>query len=313
MSLTPRYDDIWPPDTPGHTTEPVGSRRKFWIQDYANQDWLLKFPRHGTGEHWAEKVAAEIGRLFGVDTAQVELAWAGDQPVTICRSFLPNEAELENLNSPVFTWFQGSEFLDLAVPDYDVRLIRPNKAHNIKNIIAVVLEMTGDDNHNPMPDSDRMLEAMASYAILDGLIGNTDRHHENWMVILNRDLRMHVAPSYDHASSLGRELRDEHRERILASNRVLDYLKRGRGGVFLDEKRTQAPSPLYLAQLVCRRLRRWRPRLAEEWFGRLNSVPDTEFRSIIDEVPPELMSDMAKEFAHQVVVTSRTEILRSIR
>ena len=126
-------------------------------------------------------------------------------------------------------------------------------------------------------------------------------------------IEMQVSPSYDHASSLGRELDDDKRERFLASNGVLAYLKRGRGGVFLDEKRTHAASPLYLAQLVCRRLRTWKPKLAQEWFERLDSVSVAEFRSIIDRVPPEFMSNTAREFAHQVIVTSRSELLRSIQ
>ena len=60
---------------------------------------------------------------------------------------------------------------------------------------------------------------MASYALLDGLIGNTDRHHENWMVdyiYYQGDQRYKVFPSFDHASSLGRELAEERRRDILS-------------------------------------------------------------------------------------------------
>ena len=35
-------------------------------------------------------------------------------------------------------------------------------------------------------------------------------------------------------------------------------------------------------------------------------------REIIDRVPPEFMCNVAKEFAYQVVITSRAELLRSI-
>ena len=196
-------------------------------------------------------------------------------------------------------------------PAYDVNRVWLNRAHNIKNIIAAIVEIAGVGRTNPMAGWDTMMD-LASYALLDGLVGNTDRHHENWMVAYVEDagdIRMHVSPSFDHASSLGRELVDEHRERILSSNDVLNYLKKGHGGVFVAGTHGRAPSPLRLAQVLCR----WKPRLARTWLDRLNSVPDTEFRSVIDRIPPEFMSDIAKEFAFQVVVTSKVELLRSIR
>lgn len=36
-------------------------------------------------------------------------------------------------------------------------------------------------------------------------------------------------------------------------------------------------------------------------------------RSFVEEVPGEFMSDVAKEFAHRLVVTSRAELVRSMR
>ncbi len=290
-----------------------GTRRKFWVLRPDNQtEWLLKFPRPNTGEHWAEKIAAEIGRMIDVDTARVELARSGAELATICRSFLPAVDDLFDDNGPVALWFHGSEFLELANPGYDVHLVRSNRAHNVKNIIDAVETLTGTSDMNPMPGWDKLIEDLASYALLDGLIGNVDRHHQNWMLAYVEnagDVRLHLAPSFDHASSLGRELLDERREQILSSNGVLGYLRKGRGGVFVDGNRRNAPSPLRLAQLLCR----WRPRLAGTWFERLNSVSDTEIRSIIERVPPKFMSEISKEFAYRVVVTSKIELLRSIR
>ena len=71
--------------------ESRGSRYKLWIAvDNQPNPWLLKFPRAGTGEHWAEKVAAEVGAGIGVICARVELARCGDQLATICESFDPD-------------------------------------------------------------------------------------------------------------------------------------------------------------------------------------------------------------------------------
>ena len=102
-------------------------------------------------------------------------------------------------------------------------------------------------------DPQSILGELASYAILDGLIANTDRHHENWMFFYHLERRSYqLAPSYDHGSSLGRELQDVSRRvsrsrlDILASGRVLNYLLGGAAHVLYTLDRT-----------VRRRRRRW--------------------------------------------------------
>ena len=53
----------------------MGSKPKFWYREPSGQsDWLFKYPQAGTGQHWAEKVAAEVARAIEVPHAAVELA-----------------------------------------------------------------------------------------------------------------------------------------------------------------------------------------------------------------------------------------------
>ena len=309
-----------------------GTRTKFWMQIEGGTDrWLFKIPRGNTGEHWAEKVAAELGCLVGIECAQVELtryvdegglehglhrmdeqeaeqreppSWFG----TICKSFVP-DVQLEDEEHYLF---HGWEVLQWAVESYDTNLRFGQRDHNIKNITVAMADLMAVNTQNSMPHWDRVLEELVSYALLDGLIGNTDRHHENWMiaaVVYSDDMRIRVLPSFDHASSLGRELTDDRRRNILESDGVLRYLKRGRGAVYVDSKHERALSPLRLARLLCR----WRPGFARRTLDQIASASDDEIQKTIQRVPPEFMSDMAKEFACQVVTTSKQELLRSVR
>ena len=192
-----------------------GTRTKFWVQIEEGTDrWLFKIPRRNTGEHWAEKVAAEIGCLVGVECAQVELAryvdeggleyglhgldeqeveqpeppsWLG----TVCKSFVP-DVQLEDEERYLF---HGWEVLQWAVENYDTNLRFGQRDHNIKNIIIALTDLMGANTGNPTPHWDHVLEELVSYALLDGLIGNTDRHHENWMIALvvySGDMRIEV-------------------------------------------------------------------------------------------------------------------------
>ena len=310
-----------------HASERRGTRTKYWVRiDGSADEWLLKIPRAGTGEHWAEKVASEVGRLIGVNCAQVELARYVAQSVfspdtgegrereqgqetlaTICKSFLPVEYDADT----EYDFIHGWEVLQLLIEGYDTNRRFGQRDHNIKNITVTLAQLMGVNSVNPMPLWDHTLEHLASYALLDGFIGNTDRHHENWMiafVIESGNGFIETMPSYDHASSLGRELSDDKRLRILESNGVLRYLQLGRGGVYVDNRRKHALSPLRLARLLCR----WRPGFMHRTLDRIDNVSELQIRTVIERVPAEFMSDIAKEFACQVVLTSKQELLRSI-
>ena len=140
------------------------------------------------------------------------------QLATICRSFLSDEQGAAWAGSALHGW----EVLQFEVPDYDAERVREQRDHNIKNIARVLFELTTDHQTNPMPRWERRLEQVVSYALLDGLIGNTDGDHENWMVAYvqeGNDTGIKSMPSFDHASSLGRELTDDRRRQYLESTR----------------------------------------------------------------------------------------------
>ena len=47
--------------------EDMGSKQKFWYRRADEQEpaWLFKYPQANTGQHWAEKIAAEIAQAPG--------------------------------------------------------------------------------------------------------------------------------------------------------------------------------------------------------------------------------------------------------
>ena len=282
--------------------EQVGSREKFWTVGPDGELWLYKKPRPTNhGEVWSEKVAAGIGHLIGVSCAEVQLAISGDEPATLCRSFKPAQ----------WLYYHGNSVLAHVISGYDLRRRFGQNDHSVKNILRAISNLADSG----LLDTDSAMGQLASYAILDGIIGNTDRHHENWMVMLAPgQAQFQIAPSYDHASSLGRELADSRRQQILAQGRMLNYIvggkgKRGKGRIYADANRKVPLSPLRLAQLICR----WQSDVVQPTLERLQTLSDGEFRPVIDKVPPQFMSDIAKEFAYQYLTTSKRELLRSIR
>lgn len=55
--------------------EPLGTKSKFWfLEPESGSMWLFKYPRTGSGEHWAEKIAPEIAKLMDIPSARTGLA-----------------------------------------------------------------------------------------------------------------------------------------------------------------------------------------------------------------------------------------------
>ena len=329
--------------------ESRGSRRKFWmfipdeqILPHERNLWLLKFPRPDTGEHWAEKVAAEVGCLIGVECARVELANCDGELATICESFDPDNwyelykhvvderdsidddylrpadsrwsTDIDQIDIEGSIFIPGSEILASKIRGYDTspEVRFRQRDHNVRNIITAVKDTVNAKDDQGRQDLEDVLTSLASYVLLDGLIGNMDRHHENWEIndeVSNGFRRFSAAPSYDHASSLGRELEDERRTQYLDSGGILNYLRRGHGGVFGDDQQNRAPSPLNIAKYISQQ---W-PDYTQPTLQRIGELPDTEFRTVVDRVPTAFMGDIAKEFAYQIIVNSKTELLEPIR
>jgi len=70
--LTVRPEDLISDET-------LGSKTKFWFRRDGKR-WLFKEAREGTGEDWAEKIAAEVAHKVGISAATVELA---ERPPTV--------------------------------------------------------------------------------------------------------------------------------------------------------------------------------------------------------------------------------------
>lgn len=84
----------------------MGTKEKFWYRDPDDDvDWLFKHPRENTGEHWAEKIAAEVAELLGVPHATVELAEFEGRRGSASRSFVSDDYEL----------WHGNQIMDWAV------------------------------------------------------------------------------------------------------------------------------------------------------------------------------------------------------
>ena len=268
----------------------MGTKTKFWVSIPPDGDiWLFKHSRVSghvfAGEHWSEKLASEIAKVIGVPCADVELACFNGQPGCLSRKFseLADGVELVH----------GNELLAGAIQGYDQAKNYGLSTHTLKNILSTVDSL--------MPNHDAKVEAaiaIGGMITLDALIVNVDRHHENWCVFRSREqngVKHCIGPSFDHASSLGRELNSDKIDSWLRSglaNRGEWYVNKARGAIYWNSSGSKGTNPLELLRLA---YGEW-PEMIEPWLERLSRIDIEELCRLLDEIPDGYIEQPCREF-----------------
>lgn len=284
--------------------EQMGSKDKFWVQlPNDSNPWLFKYSRMSagnvTGEHWAEKIAAEIAALIGIPHAQVELATLDGHPGSLSQRFTQLSrtgvsVELEH----------GNALLAGYVTGYDRTKQKKQSDHTLRNIFKVVSSLFPDEASRNVA-----LQQLAGYLVLDALILNTDRHHENWGVLrtVNPDhaVAYEIAPSFDHASSMARNeppkklalwLREKGRDEW--------YLNGAHGGIYLDGKSTKGANPYTIAEKA---ILEW-PEYFAYWQDILSKIHHQELERIVDRVPDSMMAKESKLFVKALLALTLAKL-----
>lgn len=310
MSLAPfTIISIDPGEVVGE--EQLGSKEKFWFRR-GGQLWLFKEARviHSegavlpAGEDWAEKIASEVAKVLGISVATVELAEFEGRRGCASLNFTTQAKQLEH----------GNEVMAGLLDGYDPELRYRQTSHTVDNIVTAVSKMFPSRREHL-----HVLQQLASYLVLDALVGNTDRHHENWGFLWQVQVDIdevteagriskeyEVAPTFDLGSSLGRELLDAKRLQHLENKTVENYLRKARGGIFMPGAKRGA-SPLALVESTAREY----PDYFRPTLDRLRNTPLGHIVAIVDRVPGERMTPTARDFAKAMLGVAH-ECLRRV-
>lgn len=273
----------------------MGSKPKFWFR-YQEEMWLFKQARPATGEHWAEKVASEIAVLLKLPTHEVKIACFEGKIGCAVRSFL-NKGEV---------LVHGNELLAGAIQGYDKEKQRGQADHHFRNIVDAVERCFTNDSVREI-----MSLRLVGYFVLDALVGNTDRHHENWGVVLKPVLtpqlilQAKLAATFDHGSSLGRELREDRARQLAADPQAMRrYIHKATGGIFDNAQARKGLSPVALVGLIAANY----PQLVTPWKKRISALPTDFARPLLAGISPSCMSQTHREFVLAFLAESRTII-----
>ena len=266
--------------------EQMGSKAKFWYRSDEHK-WLYKRCREGTGEDWAEKLGEVVAAQLDLPHARVELASLGDERGSISLDIVGDA-----------TLVHGNELLWEIDPNYPKSQSWGVTAHSVENVIAVLSTpqlLPPAGTHDGMSAA----QVFAGYLALDALIGNTDRHHENWALLRDGD-QLALAPTYDHASSLGRELRDPRRGLKLQQG-IGHYAAKARSALYADStaKRPLGTHAAFFA--FCEGV----PGARDAWVQRIGALTSDDLDEIISRAPRHRITETAAKFALQLMLENR--------
>jgi hypothetical protein len=291
--------------------EPLGARGSTWLVEPPSERddgplWIFKPVRARAVVHedqapwfeedWAEYVATRVGVLLDLPVAGIDLAVRDGRRGVISPSFVPDRAL-----PPTF----GNELFFRENPDYPLDAKGEVPGYRPERCLELLRE------HRPpigsAPAFTSASDAFAGYLLLDALVANTDRHHENWSV-LQQQGSSYLAPCYDLGTCLGFQLTDAQRQERLENNdrnqTVRAWCERGSSRSFEDR-----PSLVDVAVASLRTASETARMLLTE---RLGQLADDPIIQVVEAVPADRMSRWAGTFATEVLRINRDRLLERL-
>lgn len=287
--------------------EPMGSKPKFWFEATERGPCLFKAARPDSGEDWSEKVAERLAESLGLPHAEYELAmWKGERGIVTPRMTSPHEDLVH-----------GNEILIELDRDYeDQSAGYRTPMHTVSAVLdAIHAQQIAPPDGYALPEGvETAIDVFIGYLALDALIGNTDRHHENWAAIRHvtqggeEGGPLTLAPTFDHASCLGRnEPVGRMSERLTTNDggfTVEAYAERARSALYSSATDAKPLTPLD-AFLEAAQVS---PSAARAWCHRIALIGPAQMDDLLGAVPPDRMPEIAKEFVARMVSHNRNLI-----
>jgi len=262
--------------------EHQGTKEKFWFGE--EQDQLFKIGKH-KGENWAEVAAFHLATLLGIPCAKYVLDSFQGKYGVISQSFV-NKKEGELL-------INANELLAKLVKDYNPEKMYKQRDYTFAISMALIRLLAPHSNK-------KTIRQFIGYLIFDIWIANQDRHHENWGFV-RTDTEFYLAPSFDHASSMGcRVSEQEKRQRL--NTRDLNYsveafAKKAKTAMYYNGKILKTYE---LAELCCK----YYPEEYKFWVGKINKISKENMEKCFDKLLSQ-MSNIDKQFTIKLLQSNQ--------
>jgi len=195
------YDQLLVKVTDASAIEPLGTKEKWWFD---NHQKLFKANYKERGEDWAEVVVARLCELIGLPHASYTLAQASIKRSDNIWDYQRGVITESFYTRPGETLIDGDQLLLEQDPDYPTEERYKVSQYTTAAVAKAVakLELPAERFCTDMPESvETALGVFTGYVMMDALVANQDRHHQNWGAVDNGEIRR-LTPTFDHGASL---------------------------------------------------------------------------------------------------------------
>lgn len=263
-----------------------GTRRKKVVLLKTDELAFLKYQRDSRcSEACSEKIAYEIAKSIGYNCARIELAYDEKGELCVLNYFFLREGEKHD---------------DIAPYLMDVKKEGQTRKdfYTYENIKSVLMRMD---------KSKSLYRSFVKIMIFDALIGEQDRHEENWGIIVN-DLGTFMSPLYDNGDSLLRDFYNaEFGNKFYNKEKDFNkYICKSLTQIYDENKKKYRHFDLI--QKLCDDDKQF---VKKEIANIRLKLPDKRIRDIVMAIPCDCMSNIQKEYIIKYVI-ERKRILYAI-
>ena len=222
----PRWDVS---DCTDDADEDLGSKEKRWL--FSSSGRLLFKEGKNNGQNWAEVAASEICGHLGIPYAPYALAVRNGRPGVVSPDFCARSVSGHEREGLFFS--HAGDELRKIIRGYNAGGKRQPKEYTVAACVELLQKFHATESPigslNNTPRISR-LGFFVGYLMLDALIGNNDRHHENWGFLRdgNKDGEvLSLAPTFDHASGFGKNPDKALKNRLCTQKVVDDFFASG--------------------------------------------------------------------------------------
>lgn len=181
-----------------------------------NHRYLFKhaFNRY-PDQFWTEIIAYRIGCLLGVAVPPAFVSW--DSGTGMCGALI--EWFLDYPDEPEERYVAGGDIMTSMIRGYDRKRGRQHNFEAIERFLTLIGRrglLRGD-----------WLGWWCDTLLFDALIGNTDRHQDNWGLLWTAGGQARMAPVFDNGTSLGHEIFPAKMANFTDPERLGRYIGRG--------------------------------------------------------------------------------------